>query len=128
MASQQITPRPHHGEPDAAPTDPGKRLELVDALRGFALLGILIVNLGHFTLHWGLSVEQRAALFTAGMDESAQFLIWMFASGKFNTIFSLLFGLGFAMFIARGTQSDAAFLAFFHRRVRIPPRLLLCRG
>jgi uncharacterized protein len=119
MASQQITTRSHHGEPVAAPTDPGKRLELVDALRGFALLGILIVNLGDFTLHWGLSPDQRATLFTAGADDSAQFLIRMLGSGKFNTIFSFLFGLGFAMFMARGTRSDAEFLPFFRRRLGV---------
>lgn len=119
MSDSRTTYQPAPPEPVAAPTDPGKRLELIDALRGFALLGILIVNLGDFTLHWGLSAEQRAALFTAGTDESAQFLIWMFASGKFNTIFSFLFGLGFAMFIARGTQGDAEFLTFFRRRLSV---------
>ncbi|HUG98950.1 MAG TPA: DUF418 domain-containing protein [Gammaproteobacteria bacterium] len=106
-------------EPLAAPTDPGKRLELVDALRGFALFGILVVNLSDFTLHWGLSAEQLAVLSTAGTDESAQFLIRMFGIGKFNTIFSFLFGLGFAMFMARGTQGDAAFLPFYRRRLSV---------
>lgn len=110
---------PASPEPHAAPTDPRKRLELIDALRGFALFGILLVNLSDFTLHWGLSAEQLAALATAATDESARFLIRMFGNGKFNTIFSFLFGLGFAMFMARGTRGDAAFLPFFRRRLAV---------
>lgn len=106
-------------EPHAAPTDPRARLELVDALRGFALLGILLVNLGDLTLHWGLSAEQQAALPTAGTDEGAQFLVRMLGIGKFNTIFSFLFGLGFAMFMARGTRGDVAFLPFYRRRLGV---------
>ncbi len=119
MSDSRVTHEPASPEPLAAPTDPRKRLELIDALRGFALFGILLVNLGDFTLHWGLSPEQLAALATAGTDESAQFLIRMFGNGKFNTIFSFLFGLGFAMFMARGTQGDAEFLQFFRRRLAV---------
>lgn len=102
-----------------APTAPHERLQLIDALRGFALLGILVVNLGDFTLYWGLTAEQKASLTTAGTDGYADFLIRMFGYGKFNTIFSFLFGLGFAMFLARGKRGDGEFLPFFRRRLSI---------
>jgi uncharacterized protein len=95
MSDSRATYDPTAPEPIAAPTDPRKRLELVDALRGFALFGILIVNIGDFTLHWGLSDEQRAALSTAGMDEIAQFLlsdVWT-RQVQYDLLVPLRFGL-----------------------------------
>lgn len=103
----------------AAPTEPTTRLQLVDALRGFALFGILVVNLNDFTQHWALSPEQRALLATAPTDQAANFLRFMFGYGKFNTIFSFLFGLGFAMFLARAPERGAEFLTLYRRRLTV---------
>lgn len=103
----------------AAPTEPTRRLELLDALRGFALLGILLVNLRDFSQYWGISAEQKAELPTAGTDPVAGFLLDMFGLGKFNTIFSFLFGLGFALFLARAPERGAEFLSFYRRRLAI---------
>jgi uncharacterized protein len=109
----------HPGRAEAAPTEPAARLQLVDALRGFALLGILIVNLNDFSQYWGLTAEQKAQLPTAGTDPIAQFLRFMFGYGKFNTIFSFLFGLGFAMFLARAPERSAEFLRLYWWRLTI---------
>jgi uncharacterized protein len=103
----------------AAPTDPTERLQLVDALRGFALFGILLVNLHDFSLYWAITPEQKALLPTAGADRMALFAEHMFGYGKFNTIFSFLFGLGFAMFLARAPERGAEFLRFYRRRLTV---------
>jgi uncharacterized protein len=77
------------------------RLALVDALRGFALAGVLLVNLGGFSLYYFMDDAQRAALPTAGFDAWAGMAVQIFVQDKAITLFSLLFGLGMAMQVER---------------------------
>jgi uncharacterized protein len=73
------------------------RLESLDALRGFALFGILVVNVQLFS-GWGyLDAETRAALPGSGLDSALKTLIDIFAHGKFYSLFSILFGYSFVM-------------------------------
>lgn len=37
-----------HAQPTTMPTPPGQRLQTIDILRGFAILGILLVNMAFF--------------------------------------------------------------------------------
>lgn len=73
------------------------RFALIDALRGFALAGVLLVNLGGFSLYYFMDDAARAALPTAGFDRWAWLLVQIFAQDKALTLFSLLFGMGIAM-------------------------------
>ena len=85
------------------PVDLSEREQFMDALRGFAILGIFIVNLiglcvydpGNTTVGWHF----------AGLDKEMLFLQHLFLEGKFYSIFSLLFGWGLALQIKR-TQTD----------------------
>ncbi len=70
-------------------------------LRGLALLGVLTINLFWFTGLNELTPEQRSALPTHGVDPAARFLTTLFAEGKFYSLFSLLFGVGFAVQMLR---------------------------
>lgn len=74
-----------------------ERLALVDALRGFALAGVLLVNLGGFSLYYFMDDSARAALPSAGFDRWAWLLVQILVQDKALTLFSLLFGLGVAM-------------------------------
>ena len=60
------------GLPDVAalpvPVAPQERVALLDALRGFALVGILIANLATFTFYAFMGPAQRAAMPLAGAD------------------------------------------------------------
>ena len=47
------------------------RLVLIDAMRGFALAGVLLVNLGGFSLYYFMDDTARAALPSAGFDRWA---------------------------------------------------------
>ncbi|HEX7156091.1 MAG TPA: DUF418 domain-containing protein [Burkholderiaceae bacterium] len=83
-----------HG-PGAAPVT-GRRIGLIDALRGFALGGILIVNLQSFL--WGSG--EPLGYFAHPPDAAEQGLFWLQAAlveGKFYPIFAFLFGVGFAL-------------------------------
>ena len=103
----------------AGPAAGADRIELLDALRGFALLGILLANILYWS-GWGLMTEdQRIAL--AGADSAAwQYRFHHFlVDGKFYTIFSLLFGAGFALQIARLAARGVEGLRIYRRRVLV---------
>ena len=85
----------------AAPAASGARIDAIDVLRGFALLGILVMNVQAFAM-------PQAAYFnpTAYGDlEGANLHVWlagrMLADQKFMTIFSMLFGAGVALMAGR---------------------------
>ena len=82
---------PSAASPDAGPVQPRERMVLVDVLRGFALLGILLVN-------WQNT--------TATLHEVIDFL----AEGTFYTMFSFLFGLGFAIQLIRAEEAKRPFI------------------
>jgi uncharacterized membrane protein YeiB len=54
--------------PETAPAAPAERIDVVDALRGAALAGVLMANLGPLSLYEFLTDEQRQALPTAAFD------------------------------------------------------------
>jgi uncharacterized protein len=101
------------------PVAPGERVELLDALRGFALLGILVINLGGFIGYWELTAEQRLALPSALTDGAAQFLTYALAQEKFYSLFSLLFGIGFAVQVLRAEQRGIDFAPLYRRRLGV---------
>ncbi len=83
------------------PTTAKERYVVIDALRGLALLGIALANFPEFALWTFLSADEQSAMSTAGVDRIVRFLQYMLVDGKFYTIFSLLFGVGFALILSR---------------------------
>ena len=83
------------------PTTAKERDVVIDALRGLALLGIALANFPEFALWTFLSADEQSAMSTAGVDRIVRFLQYMLVDGKFYTIFSLLFGVGFALILSR---------------------------
>jgi uncharacterized protein len=83
------------------PTTAKERYVVIDALRGLALLGIALANFPEFALWTFLSADEQSAMSTAGVDRIVRFLQNMLVDGKFYTIFSLLFGVGFALILSR---------------------------
>lgn len=105
--------------PNSEPATGSERLPLIDALRGFALAGVLLVNVGAFTLYFFLDTAARAALPTAAFDEVARWLHRALIDRKAITLFSLLFGLGFAMQLRRAEAGGANGLRLFARRLAV---------
>mgnify|MGYP002624287259 CR=1 FL=1 len=91
MAYQEMT----------GPTTERQRHVILDALRGLALMGIALANFPEFGLWTFLSSKEQMAMPTASVDEIARFLEYLLVDGKFYTIFSLLFGIGFSLILAR---------------------------
>ncbi|RYC71602.1 DUF418 domain-containing protein [Spirosoma sordidisoli] len=102
-----------------APVSKPTRIQVVDALRGFALLGILIAHVSVWFDGGPLpgSVYQINSQGAANMV--AQTFVGIFISGKFYTFFSFLFGLSFALMLTRSTDSDGTFLRRFAWRLLI---------
>jgi uncharacterized protein len=98
---------------------PEERFEVIDALRGFALAGVFLTNLAALSLFQMLPADQRAALPTAAFDTLAMQAIGVLINGKFITIFSLLFGLGFAMQLKRAEARGSGGLARYVRRLLV---------
>jgi uncharacterized protein len=93
-----------------------ERVHALDVVRGVAVAGILFANVLVFFGLTFLSPERAAAFPTAGADHVAHLLERVLVEGKFYSIFSLLFGIGFGMQLARA--GDAA-IPRFQRRLRI---------
>lgn len=103
--------------PAGAPAAPTReRIEALDVLRGVAVAGILFANVLLFFGVFVLPPERAAALPTAAADRVVLVLEHVFIEGKFYSIFSLLFGIGFGLQFTSG--GDAA-LPRFKRRLRI---------
>ena len=95
------------------------RIEALDVVRGFALLGIFLMNIEFFNRSTSGIVEGMPAGLT-GMDWFVSWFIAYFVQGKFWTIFSLLFGMGFAVMLTRAERAGRtgwAFLAPYLRRI-----------
>ena len=101
-----------------APTAKVERYDVLDALRGFALLGIFAANIRFFSGWEYLSQSNRTAL---GGESYAlwDFLHLALIDGKFYTLFSLLFGIGFALQLSRLERRGAAATQIYMRRTFI---------
>ena len=91
------------------------RVQALDVLRGFALAGILIINAMSI-----LAVKGSTPAFTVDipfLDRLLQDLILFFVESKFFTLFSLLFGIGFAIQIQSAERQGTKFLPRISRRM-----------
>ena len=103
-------------EPSEPPTLTD-RLEYVDALRGFALFGVLGANLFIFSGFSYMTDAQRAALPTASLDKFVYLLDLILIENKFMGLFAFLFGVSFWLFLARLRQRGFAGTGLFYRRL-----------
>lgn len=77
------------------------RIESLDALRGFALFGILLINIQVFSGYSFTGPEGRAALSGSAYDAQLGTLLDVAVRAKFYSLFSLLFGYSFVMLARR---------------------------
>jgi uncharacterized protein len=110
------------GEPkaplDALPIGEPERLSLLDVLRGFALGGVFLSNVNVWfsgTAH--LPKARLEALTSARVDVIFGYLFRFLVNGKMATIFSFLFGLGFAIQMSRAEERGASVVPTYARRL-----------
>ena len=96
-----------------------KRYVGLDALRGFAILGIILANYPELSLWTFRSAEEVAAMPGAGLDRVIRWLQYIFIDGKFYTLFSLLFGTGFSIILSNLKEKGVNGNRIFLRRMLI---------
>jgi uncharacterized protein len=102
-----------------APASGDERLAVVDALRGFALFGILLANVLYWS-GWGMVTDaQRVAWGGAAGDLWQYRFHHLLVDGKFYTLFSFLFGAGFALQLERLLRRGQDGLRIYRRRVLV---------
>ena len=94
-----------------APVDPRRRIEVVDMVRGFALFGVLLVNMFNF--------GSGGLFWNEPIDELAWSVKRFFFETKSWRLFSLLFGLGFALQLIRAEERGSKFAPVYLRRMII---------
>ncbi|MGD8189347.1 DUF418 domain-containing protein [Brevibacillus ginsengisoli] len=101
------------------PVSTAERISLIDVLRGFAVFGILFVNI------WFMSTPdlffQRVGVLPeeSAVNQGVRLVTDMFFAGKFYPILSFLFGLGFFLQMRRSEQKGERVYRFFSRRMFI---------
>ncbi len=119
LPSEDLTlesPAPALPSEDLTPVAENQRIEALDVVRGFALLGIFLMNIEFFNRTFA-SFEEGMPRGLTGMNWLASWFIAYFVQGKFWTIFSLLFGMGFAVMMVRAEQAGREFKKVYLRRV-----------
>jgi uncharacterized protein len=102
-----------------APVAAAERFTSIDVVRGFALLGILAMNVTSFGLPWPAYLCPPVAGGFTGLN----FAEWVFAffvfEEKMMTIFSMLFGAGLVLLTDRAQARGGSPAKFFYRRAAI---------
>jgi uncharacterized protein len=92
---------------------PEQRLDVLDVLRGIALLGMFVVHFSDYATEAAQSSPDAAL---AGR-QIVETIVPLFFGGRFFTMFALLFGVGFALQLGRADARGERFTARFVRRL-----------
>lgn len=95
---------------------PAPRVHDVDALRGFALLGIFLVNITFMSSGYPGNLVVDPA-YTSTVDQIARGLSSVFVDMKFYLLFSFLFGYSFTLQMESAAAAGAAFAPRMLRRI-----------
>ncbi len=95
---------------------PLERIPILDVWRGFALLGVLVVDIPGFASPAGLPGYVPSGAMP-WHDALATTLVRLLAEGKFFTLFSFIFGVGFSLQLARAEARGTDIRSFYPRRL-----------
>ncbi|KQL49905.1 hypothetical protein AN963_09515 [Brevibacillus choshinensis] len=102
---------------NAAPVSEGDRIHQLDAIRGFALFGIFLVNMPTFLQPALFLPENGLPVEHSLLDEWIRLVFNMLVQTKFYTIFSILFGAGFYLFMSRAELKGSSIRPLYVRRL-----------
>ncbi|MCK4826790.1 DUF418 domain-containing protein, partial [bacterium] len=98
------------------PVELKKRIDFIDILRGFALLGILFNNILLFSGYDFIPLQNLRQFSTFDLDTQLWEFLDIVITGKFYTLFSILFGVGFYL---QWSKKSHDFLKVYRRRLFI---------
>ncbi|MCU5657123.1 DUF418 domain-containing protein [Bacillus mycoides] len=94
-----------------------QRVEAVDAIRGFALFGILLVNMT--LIQFGFFSSEKPTYIFGKLDEGANWFIQFFGTHNFMSLFSFLFGLSIILLQKSIIVKGKKFFPTYIRRIII---------
>ena len=100
-----------------APVAAADRLETLDVLRGFALLGILAMNIRAMAAPFGAYMYPYALFDYVGLNREAYIFTSTVFDLKMMGLFSMLFGAGAILYAAKATETGKAPRALWFRRM-----------
>jgi len=104
------------GGQTARPVASFERVQIIDSLRGLALLGILLVNIQLFSNPIQAAAWSAEAAPAFG-DRVSGWVVRFLAQGKFYSLFSLLFGVGLTIQMRRAERKGVSFVPLYLRRL-----------
>ncbi len=99
-----------------SPVSPTKRIKSLDALRGFAILGILIMNIQSYSMIMAAYTNPTAYGDLTGINKWVLILSHTIAEQKFLSIFSILFGAGIILFTRKAEAKGKKATGLHYRR------------
>ncbi len=121
MDNTSISSEPASNEPQVTSVKPvatAARIKTIDMIRGFALLGILLMNIPGF----GIDFSEVFGVIRgpqAGKDYYAVAAMFSFFDGTMRGLFSMLFGAGMVLFMMnkKETPGGATVAEYYYRRL-----------
>lgn len=105
-----------HKQSAIGPVSAPERIVSLDVLRGFALLGILIMNIQSFSMIDAAYLNPTAYGDLTGINKWVWILSYLLADQKFITIFSMLFGAGILLMTGRAESKGLKPAPLHYRR------------
>ncbi len=99
-----------------SPTLGNERNQALDILRGFALLGILIMNIQSFAMPGAAYLNPTAYGDFSGINRWVWILSHLFADQKFVTLFSILYGAGIVLVTSRAESRTGKSAGIHYKR------------
>lgn len=100
-----------------SPVPHNERILSVDILRGVAVLGILIMNIQHFSMPQAAYINPTAYGDLSGLNLWVWILSHILAREKFMSLFSMLFGAGMLLFSSRAELKGKNSASLHYRRM-----------
>src|SRR3954451_14182397 len=104
-------PTETHALPAAAPVSDKERLKLIDALRGVALWGILLMNIPGFAMPDYFSESFSSDPTNVNFWVAA--VIAVLFEGKMRALLGMIFGAGVLLFVSKREQTGKSVTGIF---------------
>ncbi len=119
MSTDQLTsdlPHQEAAEHTAVPTKPSQRIIALDALRGFAILGILIMNIQSFSMIYAAYQNPSAFGDLTGLNKWVWIFSHVFFDLKFMAMFAIMFGAGIILITTSAEKKGVRPAKLHYRR------------
>ncbi len=116
-AAEELAGPPHVESNLLQPVTRAERISSMDVLRGFSLMGILVMNITDFAYgftNYAFPLSTVKPVFDGPhwkINTAVWFMRWIFAEGKMRALFSMLFGAGVILLTGRAVARGAGIRA-----------------